>query len=70
MERHRRYLLAAILVAFGILVLHLLGILKGMWTVTTLIFIFPFLSFSLFFSFMEKPKEKRAVDITRRRYIT
>jgi len=71
MERHRRYLILAMLGALVISILYFLDILAGMWAIATLIFLFPLLSFSLFFSFMGKPKEKRAIDITRRRrYVT
>ena len=70
MERHRRYLMAAMLVALVISTFYIFGLLKGIWTLILLIFVFPFLSFSLLFSFMEKPEEKRAIDITRRRYTT
>jgi len=51
-------------------VLYFVHLLEGIWTLTLLLFIFPYLSFSLLFSFMKKPEEKKAVDVIRKRYTT
>ncbi len=70
MKRHRRQLVAALMLALAILAFYFAGIMQWIVAVVLLIVLFPFLSFSLFFSLIEEPREKKAVDTIRRRYTT
>ncbi|RLF47050.1 MAG: hypothetical protein DRN29_03560 [Thermoplasmata archaeon] len=70
MEKHRRHLLIASLITAIVTILYFAQLIQWIVTAVLLLLIFPYLSFSLFFTFIKTPKEDVAIDIMKRRYST
>jgi|GEM_PF-5328836 hypothetical protein len=70
MEKHRRHLLVASIITAVVTILYFVHLIQWIVTTVLLLLIFPYLSFSLFFTFIKTPKEEIAIDVMRRRYTT
>ncbi|KAA0002922.1 MAG: hypothetical protein FE044_02250 [Thermoplasmata archaeon] len=70
MKKPKRHLLLATMLLLLSLLAYFLDIIGWKLEIIFLIFIFPYLSFSLIFANAKTQKKKNAIDVIKRRYST